>query len=811
VPATAPLLSRISAAAKIITGTMNEGQVLNLLFPGMRANPPPRGTLEFLRAYNEMPWLRAVLHRVAGGVASARLHTYAVRRKVGLGPKRYVLERGLAHIGSWEGRRKELNKLARAGELIEIEENPLIDLMHKPNARFIGLVHRKLTQVYADLVGEAYWMYERGALGEISGIWNVPPNWVRNIPTPAQPYYILQGYGGVAYVPPSEILMFREPDPVNPFGRGAGTARALSDELETDEYAAKHTRQFFFSGARPDYFVIADGANRPELTRLQQRWMERAAGFWRAWQPMFLNTQVQVQKMEAQTFREMQFTDLRRFERDTIIQTFGVPPEILGIIETSNRATIDAADYLMARHVISPRLEINRETIQEWLVPLFDERLILEYDSPVSEDKSFQLEARKAQPGTVHVDEWRETQGLEPLGKAKGGGLFLYPNTTVAAEEPGGGIPEPVPPGLTPGATPPPLPPGDDDENDDLEDVEEDEELEEPTDEDEEDEEDKAKRKTRRRLLVVGTKALRLKPGQKMRRKISEQGFADLVQQIADKLAPKWRRLFIQAVKEAQGRVSLDQLARALASGDLNRVERLLQLKDLFAALKDPEAVPGLLRQTTQAAGDAAAQTLGDALGLDMAFDAHNPAVVAWLQSNADELLVNFEQATGVAVREVIETAFKEGLPVDEAAKLIQSVIGLDERRATSVANFRDELVASEADNIETRVAKYAAASLADRALTIARTETIRAANGGQNLLWQQAADAGQLIPERTVRVWIVTEDDRLDTEICEPMDGQEVGLEEPFVTGEGEEIDHPPAHPNCRCAIGLRILREEE
>ena len=35
-------------------------------------------------------------------------------------------------------------------------------------------------------------------------------------------------------------------------------------------------------------------------------------------------------------------------------------------------------------------------------------------------------------------------------------------------------------------------------------------------------------------------------------------------------------------------------------------------------------------------------------------------------------------------------------------------------------------------------------------------------------------------------------------------MDGQEVGLSEPFLTGEGEEVMYPPAHPNCRCSIGL-------
>ena len=38
----------------------------------------------------------------------------------------------------------------------------------------------------------------------------------------------------------------------------------------------------------------------------------------------------------------------------------------------------------------------------------------------------------------------------------------------------------------------------------------------------------------------------------------------------------------------------------------------------------------------------------------------------------------------------------------------------------------------------------------------------------------------------------------------CEPMDGQEVKLGEPFLTGDGREIMRPTAHPQCRCAVGL-------
>ena len=62
----------------------------------------------------------------------------------------------------------------------------------------------------------------------------------------------------------------------------------------------------------------------------------------------------------------MTFTELRSFERDAIIQTFNVPPELVGVIENSNRATIEAALTIMAIQVIVPRLEDHGLNIGAW-------------------------------------------------------------------------------------------------------------------------------------------------------------------------------------------------------------------------------------------------------------------------------------------------------------------------------------------------------------------------------------------------------------------------------------------------------------
>jgi hypothetical protein len=86
---------------------------------------------------------------------------------------------------------------------------------------------------------------------------------------------------------------------------------------------------------------------------------------------------------------------------------------------------------------------------------------------------------------------------------------------------------------------------------------------------------------------------------------------------------------------------------------------------------------------------------------------------------------------------------------------------------------------------------------------TIARTESITAANQGQLDLWRKGQAEGY-IPAHSRKMWIVTPDDLLDPNVCRPMRGQERLINEPFLTGDGREVMAPAAHPRCRCALGL-------
>lgn len=466
---------RVRVATKAAVGIFSDNAqreafgMLTGIQPGQTGQPPTRGTREYLASYSKMPWLRAVSARVAASCANTEWQLFVQRKK---GEPRAVRNKAAQRAKGPE-RRKMLRKLADAGELQQITDHPMLDLLDSANSFLTGDSMRKVTQLHIDLVGEAFWLKERNELGVPVGVWPVPPDWIANTPTPANPNFRVSFRGWRGLIPDTEFVWFTDPDPSNPYGRGSGTARALSDELETDEYAAKHLKAWFYNRARPDLIIYPkgpQGMREPDVRRLETDWINRNGGFWRAFKPYFLTREVGIQELD-QNFRSMQLVQLREYERDTILQVFGVPPEILGVLNNSNRATITAADLVMSRYVVEPRLEFTRGVLQERLAPEYDERLIVEFESPVADDKDFALDVLKAAPHIASVDEWRKLADMPLMDKDAGRVHFANNGFRVLDPTEGEGLAEKPPePQLPPGARPGELPPPDDaDENDENE------------------------------------------------------------------------------------------------------------------------------------------------------------------------------------------------------------------------------------------------------------------------------------------------------------------------------------------------------
>ena len=437
-----PILERLSLAYKALVSQFDTGsatyarQMLTGIFPASTGPAPARNAIQLLNTFNNSPWIRACAGRVADAKAATTWKLYSVSKN---GKTARARDIEFVQKAPDVARARMLKELAQSDDLTEITDHVMLTALRSGSAALTAWDTRWLQSIYLDMNGECFMLKQRNQFGAPVNFWIIPPHWIAETPTPGRPSYRIRWQAFHADIPENEILWIKQPNAVEPYQRGVGIVQSMDDDLATDEYAAKHTLKFFKNSARPDLLVMPKEGNfdQAERDRFEQWWNDKLQGFWRSFKPLFLHTPVEVKLLE-QNFRNIQLTELRRHERDTIMQVWGIPPEMFGVIASSNRSTIDVAPHIFNKYCVVPRIERERFFYQERLVPEYDDRLILDYVSPVPEDKEFKLKVMVAQPAAFQLNEFREMAGEEELPEldgqfAQAGGLA--PGSDVAPSD----------------------------------------------------------------------------------------------------------------------------------------------------------------------------------------------------------------------------------------------------------------------------------------------------------------------------------------------------------------------------------------
>ena len=145
-----------------------------------------------------------------------------------------------------------------------------------------------------------------------------------------------------------------------------------------------------------------------------------------------------------------------------------------------------------------------------------------------------------------------------------------------------------------------------------------------------------------------------------------------------------------------------------------------------------------------------------------VAFDITNPFIDGWIQSRALDLAKGINETTTNAIRDQLSQAMNLGEGIPQIADRIESVF--DE-----ATGYRSQM--------------------------IARTETIAASNYAAEEGYSQSG-----VVEG--KEWLTAPG---CCEACEDVNGEIVGLNEPFSSGDM----FPPLHPNCLCCV-LPVIKEE-
>jgi hypothetical protein len=270
---------------------------------------------------------------------------------------------------------------------------------------------------------------------------------------------------------------------------------------------------------------------------------------------------------------------------------------------------------------------------------------------------------------------------------------------------------------------------------------------------------------------------------------------------IADRLAPQLKRQFLASVLSLRGRITINKLTIAIAQGGhTTAIDSAFQL---FA--KDLQPVTGTLANIFEQSAQLAEKQVVKRLGVTGAFDIVNPLAVEAAKERGSLLVREITQKTRRGLQDVISRAITDGIPPRTAATQIRQLVGLTSRQSLAVWNFRQSLEESGASSLHADRAtqRYAAKLHRQRALNIARTETVRASNEGQQAAWDGARTQG-LLSGDAKKKWIAAESERT-CPICVRLDKHKpVLVVDSFKDSTGKSIKHPPAHPQCRCTVGL-------
>jgi hypothetical protein len=279
---------------------------------------------------------------------------------------------------------------------------------------------------------------------------------------------------------------------------------------------------------------------------------------------------------------------------------------------------------------------------------------------------------------------------------------------------------------------------------------------------------------------------------------------------VADRLVPSLRRALLQAVERVRRSISVSDVAAALERGDVDALRRMGVWDDLDAELQ--RALRPVVEQGIVGGGQTAIGNFPPSVQAQIQFDLTNPLAIRAIDTQVAAIVRQLVNVDAEAILGILQQGFREGIPPRDMARRMRQYLGLTPQYANAVERYREGLLEQEVapGRIDELAAAYSERLRRMRALTIARTETIRASNGGQQAAWQQAEQQKLLDRTRTVRRFIVTPDDRL-CPICEavPEDNPDgVGLDQPFRTQLGY-VMHPPVHPNCLPGDALVAARD--
>tara|TARA_R110000787_G_scaffold95809_1_gene198991 strand:+ start:10817 stop:12730 length:1914 start_codon:yes stop_codon:yes gene_type:complete len=321
-----------------------------------------------------------------------------------------------------------------------IEEHPLIDLLMRPNplqsySEFFNSLYG-----YVLLSGNAYILKVGSEMGVPKELHQLRPDRIQikggGNPMPDRYEYMVNGQIRESY-PVDQVNGFSELKHIklwNPLDDYYGLSPMSAAAVEVDQFnmSSKHNVNLLQNGARPSGAIIFkpqdDAGFAVNLTESQRQQLltdmnNRFAGSKNAGRPMLLEGDFDWKEMGLSP-KDMDFANLKHMSATDIALCFGVPSQLVGVPDSQTYANVAEARLALYEETIIPHLRKVSSDLNEWLVPMFDDRFKIEFDidsiPALSErvKRTYENVTSAVREGIMTRNEARQQLNLEPVDGA---------------------------------------------------------------------------------------------------------------------------------------------------------------------------------------------------------------------------------------------------------------------------------------------------------------------------------------------------------------------------------------------------------
>ncbi len=688
---------------------------------------PEKSYGQLVDAYKS--WVYTCIDKIAKTVAMLPLHMYVFRNK--RGEKLIDVSAIVTQLQAFEtvGERKYWLKENNI-ERVEIFNHPFLELMKRPNSVMTRFMLWYETVMRMELAGMCGWYIERNGLGLPGRILPMPLTKSATLKPKVTATMEIERWtyldGSIRqYIDPHDMIMLKYPHPASPF-MGMSPLIAQTYPYDIDLFLMQQQRSLFKNMAVPGLHLHTDQQLQPEqVKQLKALLLEEYGAAKQSGTPFITHSGLAAEKT-AFTAKDNMLIGVAKWAREKLITSYDLSEGKLGLVTDVNRANLEALDATFVKECMRPKCMLINEAIDTFLLPVYDTGLTTDFELPDTGDRTIATAERESnlKTGLTIINEERGKMGLGPV--EWGEKPWLPFSLIQYGSEP----PAPPPPDPNAGKASRPWSPGIDT-----------------------DDKSRATRieGTRRRHLA------RMNAYEKIFGIQLQMYFRSVLTEVTTRLHQFGHRT--ESMYAGWSRKKIEQhIAQKGIADDVNINKAKEKARLLF------QFTP-VTRHIVEDAGN----MMVDALDLNIAFNANDSAVNAWIGRRMDTFSQSVADTTFDEIQSILRDGFTEGKPLSAIADVL-----------------RDKFASAE---------KY-------RAALISRTEVLAASNRADIFAITQAGVADTLL-----KCWLTAGDDtvRESHREAEVRYADGIPIDESFVVN-GDEMDapgngsDPGENINCRC-----------